>query len=68
MHLHILGICGTLMGGIARLARETGAPTLAEGTQTLAGGFAQATWAATSRLVVVAGARADRVDTDTVPG
>lgn len=24
MHLHILGICGTLMGGIARLAREAG--------------------------------------------
>ncbi|MCL4316077.1 MAG: UDP-N-acetylmuramate:L-alanyl-gamma-D-glutamyl-meso-diaminopimelate ligase [Gammaproteobacteria bacterium] len=24
MHLHILGVCGTLMGGIARLAREAG--------------------------------------------
>ncbi|MDO9371161.1 MAG: UDP-N-acetylmuramate:L-alanyl-gamma-D-glutamyl-meso-diaminopimelate ligase [Gammaproteobacteria bacterium] len=24
MHIHILGICGTLMGGIARLAREAG--------------------------------------------
>ena len=24
MHLHILGICGTFMGGIAALAREAG--------------------------------------------
>ncbi|MFV2056389.1 MAG: Mur ligase domain-containing protein, partial [Thiohalomonadales bacterium] len=24
MHIHILGICGTFMGGIALLAREMG--------------------------------------------
>ena len=24
MHLHILGICGTFMGGLARLAKEKG--------------------------------------------
>ena len=24
MRLHILGICGTFMGGLARLAREAG--------------------------------------------
>ena len=24
MHLHILGICGTFMGGLAALAREAG--------------------------------------------
>ena len=24
MHLHILGICGTFMGGIAAVAREAG--------------------------------------------
>ena len=24
MHLHILGICGTFMGGIAAIAREAG--------------------------------------------
>ena len=24
MHLHVLGICGTFMGGIAALAREAG--------------------------------------------
>ena len=24
MHLHILGICGTFMGGVAALAREAG--------------------------------------------
>ena len=24
MHIHILGICGTFMGGIAQLARATG--------------------------------------------
>jgi UDP-N-acetylmuramate: L-alanyl-gamma-D-glutamyl-meso-diaminopimelate ligase len=24
MHVHILGICGTFMGGIAALAREAG--------------------------------------------
>ena len=48
--------------------RPTGAPTTAEGAQTLAGAFAQATWAATPRLVIVAGARADRVDTDSTPG
>jgi UDP-N-acetylmuramate: L-alanyl-gamma-D-glutamyl-meso-diaminopimelate ligase len=23
-HIHILGICGTFMGGLARLARELG--------------------------------------------
>jgi UDP-N-acetylmuramate: L-alanyl-gamma-D-glutamyl-meso-diaminopimelate ligase len=26
MHLHILGICGTFMGGIAAIAREAGPP------------------------------------------
>ena len=24
MHIHILGICGTFMGGLAALARESG--------------------------------------------
>ncbi|MFY8178580.1 MAG: Mur ligase domain-containing protein, partial [Limnohabitans sp.] len=24
MHIHILGICGTFMGGLAALAREAG--------------------------------------------
>ena len=24
MHIHILGICGTFMGGIAQIAREAG--------------------------------------------
>jgi len=24
MHLHILGICGTFMGGLAKIARELG--------------------------------------------
>jgi UDP-N-acetylmuramate: L-alanyl-gamma-D-glutamyl-meso-diaminopimelate ligase len=24
MHLHILGICGTFMGGIAAIARQSG--------------------------------------------
>ena len=24
MHLHVLGICGTFMGGLARIARELG--------------------------------------------
>ena len=24
MHIHILGICGTFMGGVAALARESG--------------------------------------------
>jgi outer membrane receptor protein involved in Fe transport len=48
--------------------RPVGAPTLADGTQTLAGGFAQATWAASPRLVVVGGLRADRVSTDSTPG
>jgi UDP-N-acetylmuramate: L-alanyl-gamma-D-glutamyl-meso-diaminopimelate ligase len=24
MHLHILGICGTFMGGVAAIAREAG--------------------------------------------
>ena len=24
MHIHILGICGTFMGGVAQLAREAG--------------------------------------------
>ena len=24
MHLHILGICGTFMGGLAKIARERG--------------------------------------------
>ena len=24
MHIHILGICGTFMGGVAALAREAG--------------------------------------------
>ena len=48
--------------------RPVGAPTLADGVQTLAGGFAQATWAATPNLVVVGGLRADRVGTDSTPG
>ena len=48
--------------------RPTGAPTLADGTQTLAGGFAQATWAAAPRVVVVGGVRADRVSTESTPG
>lgn len=26
MHIHILGICGTFMGGIAQIAREAGHP------------------------------------------
>lgn len=48
--------------------RPTGVPTLSDGTQTLAGGFAQATWAASPRLVVVGGLRADRVSTESSPG
>ncbi len=48
--------------------RPTGAPTQADGVQTLAGGFAQATWAAAPNLVVVGGVRADRVGTESTPG
>lgn len=48
--------------------RPTGAPTLADGRQDMFGGFAQATWAASSRLVIVGGLRADAIDIDTTPG
>ncbi len=48
--------------------RPIGDPTVADGVQTLAGGFAQATWAATPDLVVVGGARVDRVSTESTPG
>ncbi|MCC6162910.1 MAG: TonB-dependent receptor [Acidobacteria bacterium] len=48
--------------------RQTGAPTMADGRQDTLGGFAQATWAATSRLVIVGGLRADSIDVDTTPG
>ena len=33
-HLHILGICGTFMGGVARLARERGIPVSGSDTNT----------------------------------
>jgi outer membrane receptor protein involved in Fe transport len=48
--------------------RPTGVPTLADGTQTMTGAFAQATWAAAPRVVVVGGLRADRVSTESTPG
>ncbi len=48
--------------------RPMGAPTLANGRQTFAGGFAQGTWAPSSRWVVVTGGRADRVNTASEPG
>ena len=48
--------------------RPIGAPTAADGQQTLAGGFAQATWAVAPSVVVVGGVRADRVGTDSTPG
>ncbi len=48
--------------------RPVGVPTLSDGRQDMVGGFAQATWAATPRLVVVGGLRADAIDVETAPG
>jgi len=48
--------------------RPTGAPTIADGQQDMLGGFAQVTWAAAPRLVVVGGLRGDAIDVDTTPG
>ncbi|WP_239491341.1 TonB-dependent receptor [Luteitalea sp. TBR-22] len=48
--------------------RPVGAPTVADGRQDMLGGFAQATWAAWSRVVVVGGVRADSIDVETTPG
>ena len=41
---------------------------MADGQQDMLGGFAQATWSASPRLVIVGGLRADAIDVDTAPG
>jgi outer membrane receptor protein involved in Fe transport len=74
-YIRAVGTVVVLAGGDMRQVegdlierRAVGVPTTADGVQTLAGGFAQATWAATPSLVVVGGMRADRVTTDSTPG
>jgi outer membrane receptor protein involved in Fe transport len=74
-YVRAIGRVVLLAGGDARRVegdmierRPTGAPTIADGRQDMLGGFAQATWAASSRLVVVGGLRADAIDVDTTPG
>lgn len=74
-YVRAIGTVVLLAGGDARRVegdlierRPVGAPTTADGVQTLTGGFAQATWAASPSLVVVGGLRADRVATDSTPG
>jgi len=64
----LAGVDGRRVEGDLIERRPTGAPTVAEGHQRTVGGFAQTTWAATSRLVVVGGLRADVIDVDTTPG
>ena len=48
--------------------RPVGAPTIADGRQSIIGGFAQVTWAAAPRLVIVGGLRGDAIDVTTNPG
>lgn len=74
-YVRSLGRVVLLAGGDARRVeghmverRPTGTVTPADGSQDTLGGFAQATWAATSRLVLVGGLRADAIDVDTAPG
>jgi outer membrane receptor protein involved in Fe transport len=74
-YVRAMGRVVLLAGGDARRVegdmierRPVGAPTIADGRQDMIGGFAQATWAASSRLVVVGGLRADAIDIDTTPG
>jgi outer membrane receptor protein involved in Fe transport len=74
-YVRAIGRVVLLAGGDARRVegdmierRPAGAPTVADGRQDMLGGFAQATWAASSRLVVVGGLRADAIDVDTTPG
>lgn len=74
-YVRSIGRVVVLAGGDARRVegdmierRPTGNPTMAAGRQDMLGGFAQATWAASSRLVVVGGLRADTIDIDTTPG
>lgn len=74
-YVRALGQVVLLAGGDVRSVegemvenRPTGAPTLADGQQDMLGGFAQATWSASPRLVIVGGLRADAIDVDTTPG
>ena len=74
-YVRAIGRVVLLAGGDARRVegdmierRPVGAPTTADGRQDMIGGFAQVTWAATPRLVVVGGVRGDAIDIDTTPG
>jgi outer membrane receptor protein involved in Fe transport len=74
-YVRSIGQLVLLAGGDARRvegdmieSRPVGAPTVADGRQDMVGGFAQATWAASPRVVVVGGLRADAIDIDTTPG
>jgi outer membrane receptor protein involved in Fe transport len=74
-YVRSIGRVVLLAGGDARRVegdmierRPVGAPTIADGRQDMLGGFAQATWAASSRLVLVGGLRADAIDIETAPG
>ncbi len=74
-YVRSIGRVVLLAGGDARRVegdmierRPVGAPTIADGRQDTLGGFAQATWAASSRLVLVGGLRADAIDIETAPG